>query len=201
LVIGHSSSGGPDLKGKLIVLSGPSGSGKSTLVARVLGMPDLNLRLSVSATTRGPRPGEQDGVHYHFWTRERFEQEVAAGRFLEWANVYGQWYGTLQSEVDPYLARGVSVLLEIDVQGARQVRRQRPHCVMVFVRTTTLEEYERRLRRRHSETEATLRRRLAAAQQELAAAPEYDYEIVNDNLDDAVQAFRRILLTCGGHTP
>jgi guanylate kinase len=167
-------------------------------VARVLAEPDLKVRLSVSATTRSPRAGEQDGVQYHFWTRPQFEQAVAEDRFLEWAEVYGQLYGTLKDEVDPHLARGVSVLLEIDVQGARQVRKQRPECVTVFLRASSLEEYERRLRQRKSETEATLQRRLAAARAEIAAAGEYDYQVINDNLDDAVTAFRRILLMTGG---
>jgi guanylate kinase len=184
--------------GKLIVLSGPSGSGKSTVVARALAPGDLNVRLAVSATTRPPRRGEVDGRNYHFWTREQFDAAVAAGRFLEWADVYGQRYGTLKDEVDPFLARGESVLLEIDVQGAKEVRRQRPDCVMVFLRSSSLEEYERRLRARRSESEETLQRRVAAARQELACADAYEYQVINDNLDEAVQAFRQILQACGG---
>src|SRR5262245_65284168 len=137
-------------KGPLIILSGPSGSGKSTIVRRLLAS-GLPLRLAVSATTRREREGEQDGVHYHFWTRERFEQEAAAGAFLEWAEVFGNRYGTLRSEVEPYRLRGLGVLLEIDVQGAAAVREKCPDAVSVFLRASSLATYEQRLRDRRSE--------------------------------------------------
>src|SRR5438270_1164408 len=137
--------------GPLIILSGPSGSGKSTLIRRLLDGVEWPLRLSVSATTRGPRPGEQDGVHYHFWTRERFESGVAAGAFLEHAEVYGNYYGTLRAEVEPWCRDGWGVLLDIDTQGAAQVRAAYPDNVSVFVRTSSLETYERRLRLRGTE--------------------------------------------------
>src|SRR5689334_20078290 len=104
-------------KAPLIILAGPSGSGKSTIIARLLKESGLPLRLSVSATTRAPRPYEQDGVHYYFWKPEQFEKQRQAGAFLEWATVHGRWYGTLRSEVDAYRARGIGVLLDIDVQG------------------------------------------------------------------------------------
>src|SRR5262245_7279127 len=109
------------MRGPLIIVSGPSGSGKSTVVDRVLQDAGLPLRKSVSATTRGQRPGEQDEIDYHFWKRDQFEQEVAAGAFLEWAEVFGNYYGTLKSEVGPYQELGIGVILEIDVQGAAQV--------------------------------------------------------------------------------
>jgi guanylate kinase len=190
----------PARTGKLIVFSGPSGSGKSTVVRRVLEPGDLPLRLSVSATTRRPRPGEVDGKNYWFWTPEQFDEAVRGDRFLEWAEVFGQRYGTLKSEVDPYLDQSVSVLLEIDVQGAAQVRRQRPDAVFVFLRTSSLAEYERRLRARHTEDEAAIRRRVAGAERELAAAPSYDYQVINDDLDTAVRQFRDLLaaLSCSG---
>src|SRR5262245_32854062 len=113
-------------KAPLIILSGPSGSGKSTVICGLLAPGDLRLRLSVSVTTRPPRPGERDGVHYYFWTRERFEAERAAGGFLEWAEVHGNCYGTLRREVEPYREQGWGVILDIDVQGAAQVRVQCP---------------------------------------------------------------------------
>jgi guanylate kinase len=185
-------------QGKLIVLSGPSGSGKSTLVQMALAPGDLPVRLAVSATTRTPRPGEVDGVHYHFWTRHRFQQAIAAGEFLEWANVYGELYGTLVKEVDPYLQQGICVLLEIDVQGARQIRARRPDCVTVFLRASSLEEYERRLRARGTEDPASLRSRLQAAEKELAHAAEFDVELINDHLETAVQEFRDLLRRLGG---
>jgi guanylate kinase len=194
----HKSQPGQRPCGKLFVLSGPSGSGKSTVVSQVLALARLPLRRSVSATTRQPRPGEIDGQDYHFWTPGQFDEALKAGAFLEWAEVYGQRYGTLKSEVDPYLAKGVSVLLEIDVQGAKQIRRLRPDAVLVFLRTSSLAEYERRLRARGTEEEAALRRRLAAAQQELAEAPSYDYQVINDDLAAAVQEFRGFLQRYGG---
>src|SRR5262249_39685120 len=113
-------------KGPLIILSGPSGSGKSTMLARLLAEGRWPLRVAVSATTRAPRPGEADGVAYYFWTSERFEEQVRAGAFLEWAEVHGQYYGTLWREVTPYRDRGVGVILDIDTQGARRVRQLCP---------------------------------------------------------------------------
>lgn len=188
----------PTTHGKLIVLSGPSGSGKSTVVRRLLAAGDVPLRLSVSATTRPPRPGETDGKQYHFWTRPQFDHAIARGAFLEWADVYGQRYGTLKDEVDPFLVQGINVLLEIDVQGAQQVKRLRPDCVMVFLRTSSLAEYAKRLRQRQTEDEASLARRIQAAEAELAHAALYDYQVINDDLDAAVQALRTIVLGCGG---
>jgi guanylate kinase len=114
-------------------------------------------------------------VHYHFWTRERFVRAIDHGELLEWAQVYGNWYGTLKSEVEPYLRQGISVLMELDVEGAKQVRRQYPDAVLIFIRAPSLEAYERRLRERKSgEDEATLQKRLSAARHELACAVEYD---------------------------
>jgi guanylate kinase len=172
--------------GPLIVLSGPSGSGKSTVLKRLLVESDLPLHLSVSATTRGPRPGEVDGVHYHFWSRERFEEEKKAGAFLEWADVYGYCYGTLRGEVEPYRQRGCGVILDIDIQGAATIRRVCPDAVLIFLRTSSLETYEQRLRQRGTEDEETIQRRLAGGKRELAHAGEYDYQVVNDDLDAAV---------------
>src|SRR5437899_8814322 len=125
-------------KGPLIILSGPSGSGKSTLLERLLATTDLPLHVSVSATTRLPRRGEMDGKQYYFWTRERFEQAKRAGELLESAAVHGCQYGTLRSEVDPYRARGVGVILDIDVQGATQIRRIYPDSVSIFLHAGSL---------------------------------------------------------------
>jgi guanylate kinase len=170
-------------RGPLIILSGPSGSGKSTVVQRLLADPPAPLRLSVSATTRGPRPGEVDGKDYHFWTPDRFARELEAGAFLEHAVVHGSdSYGTLRSEVGPFLARGTGVVLVIDVQGADQVREKCPDHVSVFLTAPSIEEYERRLRARGTEDEASVRRRLETARAELARAAGYQYQIVNDDL-------------------
>jgi guanylate kinase len=173
-------------QGPLIILSGPSGSGKSTVIGRVLKESGRPLRLSVSATTRPPRPGEEDGVHYHFWTREHFREGVEAGAFVEWAEVHGNCYGTPRREVDDYRARGFGVILDIDVQGAAQVRRRYPEAVSLFLRTSRWEEYERRLRRRHTEDNAAIARRLATARRELERVGEFDHVVVNDDLDTAV---------------
>jgi len=173
--------------GPLIIVSGASGSGKSTLIRRVLDATRgrLALRLSVSATTRAPRPGERDGVDYHFWTRERFLELLAAGAFLEHAEVHGQLYGTLRSEVDPYRERGVGVILDIDVQGAAAVRPHYPEHLSVFVTLPAWEMYEQRLRGRN-EPEASIARRLATAREELKRVGEYQHTVVNGDLDGAV---------------
>jgi guanylate kinase len=172
--------------GPLLILSGPSGSGKSTVLERLLAQTDLPLHVSVSATTRLPRCGEVNGRHYHFWTRERFEEARRGGAFLEWAEVHGCLYGTLRAEVDPYRAKGQGVILDIDVQGAAQVRRIYPDSVSIFLRTSSLQTYEARLRRRGTENEEAIQRRLATAGRELAHAGEYDYQVINDDLDTAV---------------
>jgi guanylate kinase len=172
--------------GPLIIVSGPSGSGKSTLLGRLLAESDLPLHLSVSATTRAPRSGEVDGKHYYFWTRERFEEAQRAGEFLEWAEVHGCLYGTLRSEVDPYRAQGTGVILDIDVQGAAAIRGLYPDSVSIFLRTSSLQTYEARLRQRGTESDQAIQRRLAAAGRELAHAEEYDYQVVNDDLATAV---------------
>jgi guanylate kinase len=187
-------------RGPLSVVSGPSGCGKSTLVPALLREPPGPLRLSVSATTRGPRAGEIDGVHYHFWKPDRFVAEVERGSFLEWAEVFGNYYGTLKAEVDPYRAEGAGVLLEIDVKGWAQVRQSCPDAVSIFVRTSTTALLEERLRRRHSETEASLRRRLAEALQELARIDEYQYQVVNDDLVAAETDLRKIVASLYSRT-
>ncbi|HEX4591848.1 MAG TPA: guanylate kinase [Gemmataceae bacterium] len=181
-------------RGPLIILSGPSGSGKSTVLQRLLTDPPGPLRRSVSATTRPPRPGEIDGGDYYFWSRERFEDAIEADAFLEYAIVHGShYYGTLRSEVDPYLARGTGVVLTIDVQGADKIRAKVPGSVTVFLIAPSLDEYERRLRARGTEDERTIRRRLETARAELARAAEYQYQITNDDLPRAAAELRGIV--------
>jgi guanylate kinase len=179
--------------GPLFLLSGPSGSGKSTVLRRLLAEPEPPLRLAVSATTRARRPGEQDGVNYHFWTKEQFDAEVQAGAFLEWANVFGNCYGTLRREVEPYRRRGMGVVLEIDVQGAEQIRRVCPDVVTVFLRTSSLRTYEERLRQRGTESEEAIQRRVRGAQRELERSGEYQYQLNNDDLDRAVAELRALV--------
>jgi guanylate kinase len=164
------------------------------VIRQLLEDPPGPLRLSVSATTRGPRSGEVEGVDYYFWSRDRFERELADGAFLEHAVVHGSdYYGTLTREVEPFLARGEGVLLDIDVQGAEQVRRLRPDHVSIFLKAPSMEEYERRLRARGSEDEATILRRLQTARAELARAAGYQYQITNDDLARAAAELRDLV--------
>jgi guanylate kinase len=179
----------------LFILSGPTASGKSTVLARVLAEPQPPLRLSVSATTRSPRPKEQDGKHYHFWTRQRFESAVERGEFLEWAEVWANLYGTPRQEVEPYRAKGIGVVLDIDVQGAEQVLRVCPEAVTIFLRTSSPETYEARLRKRGTETEEAIQRRLRGAELELERGQNYQYHVINDDLDEAVAQLRAIVRT------
>lgn len=185
---------GNGMPGPLIILCGPSASGKSTVIRRLLADPPGPLRLSVSATTREPRPGEINGEDYHFWTPEKFEQASRAGAFIEQACVHGMHsYGTLRSEVEPYLNRGIGVILDIDVQGAAQVRRQYPNHVSVFLKAPSMQEYENRLRARGTEDEANIRQRMQTAEAELAHADEYQYQIINDDLARAAAELRAVV--------
>ncbi len=181
------------MMGPLIILSGPSGAGKSTVINRLLETSGLPLRQAVTVTTRDRRPGEQDGVHYHFWTRPKFEEELRAGAFLEDAAVFGNLYGTLRREVEPYRAQGMGVILVIDVQGAATVRRKCPDSVSIFLKAPSMEEYERRLRLRHTEDEAAIQRRLTGARREEAQAGAYNHVIVNDTVERTVAELREII--------
>lgn len=181
--------------GKLIVVSGPSGAGKTTLLKRMYEECGVPLVAGVSATTRAPRPGEIDGVDYHFITRDEFERRRQAGDFLECFEVFGRgdWYGTLRNEVAPRLAAGKWVVLEIDVQGTLAVLDHYPDAVTIFIEPRSVEELERRLRLRGTETEAALERRLETARRELAQAHLYRHRVMNDELDLAVVELCEIL--------
>jgi guanylate kinase len=172
------------VRGRLIVVSGPSGAGKSTLIREALeSVPEL--AYSVSATTRAARPGEVHGEHYVFLSREEFERWIEEGKFLEWAEYSGNLYGTPEGKVEEMLDAGRSVILEIELQGARQVRQKRPDAAMVFVRAPSLEETRRRLSGRATETAEAMETRLATAVGEVAARDEFDYEVVNGEWDRA----------------
>lgn len=177
---------------RLTVLSGPSGVGKGTLVRALLER-HPELWLSVSATTRPPREGEVEGVHYFFLSAEGFEQQVKEDGFLEWATFAGNHYGTPRAAVEKRLAEGQPVLLEIEVEGARQVRQTFPTGLQIFVAPPSFEELERRIRGRGTEAEEAIQRRLGRAREELAAAPEFDAVLVNGDLKEAGQALERLM--------
>ncbi|MBO4877434.1 MAG: guanylate kinase [Ruminococcus sp.] len=178
-------------KGRLIVFSAPSGCGKGTMLGEI--MKDERFRLSVSATTRDPRPGEIDGVNYHFITREEFEKRIENGEFLEHAEYCGNLYGSLVNEADPYLEQGLNVVLEIEVQGAMQIREKRPDALFVFIAPPSMAEIRRRLLKRGTETPEVIEQRIAQATMELGYAQDYDYIIVNDALEDAVADFFTVI--------
>jgi len=181
----------------LFIVSSPSGAGKTTLIRRVLADPTVrrgSLHFSVSHTTRRPRPGEKDGREYHFVTEETFRDLQAKDGFLEWASVHGNLYGTSRMEVEPRLATGTDVLLDIDVQGARQVRSKVPEAVKIFVFPPSRDVLESRLRARASDSAEVVARRLAVAAAELSEFGEYDYAIINDDLEEAVDELRSIVV-------
>ena len=180
---------------RVVVVSGPSGAGKTSVMQRVYRCCPVPLVRSVSATTRPPRPGEVDGIDYHFLSAEAFASRRKRGEFLECFEVFtqGHWYGTLRSTVATGLNAGKWVVLEIDVQGAAVVMQQYADAVTLFLQPSSLGELERRLRGRGTESEEAIRRRLATAQRELASAERYRYRVINDDMDQAVRQISDIL--------
>jgi guanylate kinase len=170
--------------GRLFVISGPGGVGKSTITQEVARFEDFFL--SISVTTRSPRDGEQDGVHYHFVTRAEFEARIANNEFMEWAEFAGNLYGTLEEDVQRHRLAGKHVLLEIELQGARQVKKVHPEAVLVFISPPSWEELEGRIRGRGSDSDERIRERLAIAQEEMAAAKEFDHVLVNSEVAEVV---------------
>ena len=179
--------------GRLFIVSAPSGTGKTTLVERLVEVVP-HLRLSRSYTSRAARPGEADGVDYNFVTRDRFEAMRAAGEFLECAEVVGNLYGTRAEDTARLLQRGDDVVLVIDVQGARQVRQRGIDAVTIFVMPPSPAVLERRLRGRSQDSDAAIRRRLEVARSEVAAYPEYDFIVINDDVAPAVDRLRAVVL-------
>jgi guanylate kinase len=177
---------------RLSVITGPSGVGKGTLVSQLLAR-HPRIWLSVSATTRAPRPGEVEGESYFFLSRERFERQVASDGFLEWAEFAGNLYGTPREPVERQLAAGRPVLLEIELEGARQVRRSFPAGFQVMIKPPSLEELERRIRGRGTDAEAAIQRRLERARVELAAEAEFDAALVNGELEQALAELEQLL--------
>jgi len=179
-------------KGKLIVLSGPGGVGKSTIVKELKLHPEFFF--SVSATTRLPRPGEIDGEAYHFVSEEKFDQLIKEGAFLEWAEFAGARYGTPNEPVESALQLGKHVLLEIEIAGARQVRKKRNQAVLVFLEPPSFSELEERIRGRATDSEERVLARLALAREEMAAAGEFDHRVVNHRVEEVVEALVSLAL-------
>jgi guanylate kinase len=179
-------------RGLLFIVSAPSGAGKTTLVERLVEQLP-NLKMSRSYTSRPKREGESDGVDYNFVSRQRFEAMIAAGDFLEWADVFGNLYGTCANDTERFLAEGIDVVLVIDVQGARKVRASGVETTTVFVMPPSFAELEQRLRRRSKDAEAAILRRLEVARAEVAVFGDYDYVVVNDELNAAVDRLRSIV--------
>ncbi|AGA25872.1 guanylate kinase [Singulisphaera acidiphila] len=188
------------LPGRLIVISGASGSGKSTLVRLALRRPEVKTRLSISATTRAPRPGEEEGREYFFFSRQAFEEQRERGQFLESAEVHGNLYGTPAGPVRERLARGECVLLEIDVQGALLVKEKVPAALLIFINVPSFAILESRLRDRATDSDETIARRLANARWELDQVHRYDFQLMNSELDQAVNDLVALLVQhgCGG---
>ncbi|EKO3686060.1 guanylate kinase [Vibrio sp. 11986-1-5] len=181
-------------KGTLYIVSAPSGAGKSSLIAGLLERnPTYAMKVSISHTTRGMRPGEQDGVHYHFVQKEQFEALIEQDEFLEYAEVFGNYYGTSRVWIEDTLEKGIDVFLDIDWQGAQQIRQQMPHAKSVFILPPSKEELERRLNTRGQDSAAVIAKRMSEARSEISHYCEYDYVIVNDDFDVALMDFKAIL--------
>lgn len=183
--------------GKIIIVSAPSGTGKSTIIGRIIDDVSLNLGFSVSATSRSPRAGEENGKHYYFMSDEEFVRRISAGEFIEWEEVYaGTHYGTLASEVERVTGEGRNLILDIDVKGALNVKsRYGEQALSIFVMPPGIEALGRRLRGRATDSEEVICRRLAKAEEEMSYAPKFDKVIVNDILDDAVNEMYKTIET------
>ncbi len=180
------------MRGNLFVISGPSGSGKSTICS-LLEKED-KIKISISATTRNKRTGEVDGVNYFFLTKEEFEKKIKENAFYEYANVFNNYYGTLKAKVDEMLDEGYHVILEIDVQGAMQIKEQNSEAKLIFIMPPSEEELIKRLTGRNTESEEQLKLRIGTAKKEISYKDKYDYVVINDNLEKAVEEIKEIIL-------
>lgn len=178
--------------GKLFIVSGPSGTGKGTICKRLIDETDVEI--SVSMTTRQPREGEIDGKSYYFTTKEDFQKAIADGGFLEWAEVYGNYYGTPKAKVEEKLAAGIDVLLEIDIQGALNVKEAYPNGIFIFILPPTMTELRKRLTGRGTDSEESINLRLSQTLKEVSYIDKYDYCVVNGDLDEAVARVKSIVI-------
>lgn len=183
-----------DLLGNLFIISAPSGAGKSTLINALLQR-HADMQLSVSHTTRSPRPGETNGVQYHFTDVPTFKQLIEQDQFIEWAEVFGNYYGTSKAALADKLAQGIDVFLDIDWQGARQIKQQLPFVTSIFILPPSVDALEQRLNQRGQDSAEVIAGRMAKARDEISHADEYDYWVVNDDLELALQQFSGIIQT------
>ena len=181
------------VSGNLFIVSAPSGAGKSSLIQALLAQ-HADMQVSVSHTTRAPRPGEQNGVHYHFVKVDDFKARIEAGEFLEWAEVFGNYYGTSRTTLEHTLQQGIDVFLDIDWQGARQIRQQLPDAIGIFILPPSLDVLQQRLQSRGQDSADIIVGRMSKAQDEMSHADEYDYLIVNDDFQQALLELRSIVL-------
>lgn len=182
------------MSGTLFIISAPSGAGKTSLLTRLV-QEQTNIRTSVSHTTRAMRPGEEHGVNYIFTTTESFQKMIVDNAFLEQAEVFGNYYGTEEAWVDAQLAQGTDVILEIDWQGAAQVRKLKPEAVSIFILPPSLEALNSRLKVRAQDSDATITKRMSQAVEEMSHFPEYDYIVVNDQFENALVELKTIALS------
>ncbi|URA10236.1 guanylate kinase [Thermospira aquatica] len=183
------------MKTGIVIISGPSGVGKTTLYKRLLAEFPERLAFSVSATTRKPRPGEVHGVDYYFYTREDFEKAKENGEFAEWAEVYGNYYGTLKSELEQIMSEGKTALLDVDVQGGMSIKKAFPEAFLVFIKPPSIEELRKRIQKRCSDDPETIERRLKQASEEMKKADFYSVQIENRDLEEAYQYLKSVLST------
>ncbi|SFR49870.1 guanylate kinase [Pseudidiomarina maritima] len=184
----------PIATGNLFILAAPSGAGKSSLIRALLARhTEESMQVSVSCTTRAPRPGEIDGVHYHFLTETQFKEKIDKNDFYEWAHVFGNYYGTSRSYIEQTLAQGIDVFLDIDWQGARQVREAHPQAQSIFIVPPSLEILEERLRSRGQDSDEVIRSRMEKAHAEMSHYHEFDYLLVNDKFDQTLAQLEHIV--------
>lgn len=182
------------LAGNLFILSAPSGAGKSSLIHALLGQ-HQDMQLSVSHTTRSPRPGEVNGVHYHFVSVDEFKALIAENNFLEWAEVFGNYYGTSRTAIEHELAKGRDVFLDIDWQGARQIKTQVPSVRSIFILPPSVAELEKRLHQRGQDSQEVIAKRMQQAKSEISHVSEYDYALVNDDFQQCLQELQHVVLS------
>ena len=179
---------------KLIILTGPSGVGKGTVVKEILGK-DKNIWLSISATTREPREGEMEGENYYFLNQENFKEMIEKNLFLEWAQFAGNYYGTPLSSVNEKIKKGFTVLLEIEVEGAKQIKEKFPHSLSIFLLPPDVKELESRIRNRGTESEEAIKKRLSRANYEISASDQFDFSLINHNVDETAKRIINIIQT------